>query len=283
MPDLDSPLRATQQKIAALPAVKIGVERAGWYRLTQPQLVLAGLSPAINPRKLQLFVDGAQVPISVTGEQDGKLDPGDTVEFYGLPLDTPSTAERTYWLFEGTALGRRVPQSSLTGGAAAPSSYPQTVELDERGVYFSNLLNGDAENYFGAVVRNAPTEQLLTLTQVDAAAGGQAELEIALQGVTVQPHRVRVSLNGTVITTLDFFGKALGSTKVQVAHSLLREGSNTVILEAELGASDLSLVDYVRLTYSRKYFADSNRVFVDRAWRNQSKNRRLHRERCSRF
>jgi hypothetical protein len=117
LPALDSPLRATQQKIAALPAVKIGVERAGWYRLTQPQLVSPGLlSPAINPRRLQLFVDGAQVPISVTGEQDGKLDPVDTVEFYGLPLDTPSTAERTYWLMEGTALGRRVPQSSLTGG-----------------------------------------------------------------------------------------------------------------------------------------------------------------------
>ena len=32
---------------------------------------------------LQLFVDGQQVPISVSGEQDGRLDAGDTVEFYG--------------------------------------------------------------------------------------------------------------------------------------------------------------------------------------------------------
>ena len=262
LPDLDSPMRATQQQIAALPAVKIGVERAGWYRLTQPQLVSAGLSPAINPRMLQLFVDGEQVPISVTGELDGKFDPGDTVEFYGLGLDLPSTAERTYWLLEGGEPGRRVPQASLDGGATAPSSFAHTVERDEREVYFSNLLNGETENFFGAVVRNSPTEQLLMLTHVDAAAGGQAEFEIALQGVTVQPHRVRVSLNGTAITTLDFFGKALGSAKVEVAQTLLREGPNAVMLEAELGTSDLSLVDYVRVTYSRKYLADSNRVFV---------------------
>jgi hypothetical protein len=36
-------------------------------------------------------------------------------------------------------------------------------------------------------VRNAPTEQLLDVdTRVDAAAGGQAELEVALKEVTVQ-------------------------------------------------------------------------------------------------
>ena len=105
LPPLTSPLRAIQQEIASLPAVKIGVERAGWYRLTQPQLISAGLATAINPRMLQLFVDGEQVPIFVSGELDGKFDAGDTVEFYGLGLDTPSTSERTYWLIEGREPG----------------------------------------------------------------------------------------------------------------------------------------------------------------------------------
>ena len=58
LPPLTSPLRSTQQEIASRPAVKIGVERAGWYRLTQAQLLSAGLATAINPRMLQLFVDG---------------------------------------------------------------------------------------------------------------------------------------------------------------------------------------------------------------------------------
>ena len=262
LPPLNSPLKAAQQEIASLPAVKIGVERAGWYRLTQAQLISAGLATAINPRMLQLFVDGQQVPIFVSGELDGKLDAGDTVEFYGLGLDIPSTSERTYWLIEGREAGKRIQKASASGGADPPSSYLHTVERDERGIYFSNLLNGESENFFGAIVRNVPTDQSLTLIHVDPAAGGQAELEVALQGVTVQPHRVRVSLNGSAITTLDFYGKTLGSAKVQVPHTLLREGQNTVTLEGEMGSSDLSLVDLVRLTYSRKYVADSNRVFV---------------------
>lgn len=261
LPPLDSPLRTIQQEIAASSAVKIGVERAGWYRLTQPQLLAAGLSPGINPRMLKLMVDGEQVPINVTGELDGKLDPGDTIEFYGLPLDAPSTALRVYWLVEGRELGKRIPKVALNGGAAGPSSFSCTVERDERGVYFSNLLNGDAENFFGAVVRNTPTDQSLTLNGVDPSSPGQDELDVALQGVTVQPHLVNVSINGTNVATIDFFGKALGSAKVQIAHSLLKEGQNIVTLQGEIGASDLSLVDHVRLTYFHRYVADSNRIF----------------------
>jgi hypothetical protein len=78
----------------------------------------------------------------------------------------------------------------------------------------------------------------------------------------VQLHRVRVSLNGSAITILEFFGKLRGTAKVQVAQNLVREGSNTVTLEGEMGSGDLSLVDHVRLSYARKYMADSNRAFV---------------------
>ena len=73
---------------------------------------------------------------------------------------------------------------------------------------------------------------------------------------------MKVSLNGTATTTLEFSGTASGSAKVQVANNLLREGKNSVTLEAQMGASDLSLVDHVRLTYFHRYLADSNRLFA---------------------
>ncbi len=122
-PALDSPLRARQQQIAANFAVKIGVARAGWYRLTQPELVSAGLPSGTDPRMLQLYVDGQQVPISVTGELDGRFDASDAIEFFGLPLDAVSTDTRIYWLVAGNEPGRRIAQISLDGGMAAPSSY----------------------------------------------------------------------------------------------------------------------------------------------------------------
>lgn len=262
LPVLDSPLRTIQQDIAARQAVKIGINRAGWYRLSQAELLAAGLPGSANPRLLQLFVDGVQVPMIVTGELDGKFDPGDAVEFYGLPLDTPWTADRIYWLYEGRESGKRINKNALSGGSEAPPNYLATVERAERGVYFSNLRNGDAENFFGAVVRNTSTEQPLTLTAVDTGSGGQSTLEIALQGVTVQPHRVVVGLNGSAVTTLDFFGKELGTASVQIANNLIKEGHNVVTLQGEIGASDLSLVAYVRLTYARKYVADGNRLFM---------------------
>jgi hypothetical protein len=115
-------------------------------------------------------VDGQQVPISVSGEQDGRLDAGDTVEFYGMGLDIASTAQRTYWLVEGNHLGKRIPTTSLSGGATPPSSYPQTVERDERGIYFSNLLNGEAENFLGPLSA-MPHGAITTSTGIPRAAG----------------------------------------------------------------------------------------------------------------
>jgi hypothetical protein len=105
----------TQWALAAGPAVKIGVRNEGWYRVTQPALVAAGLNPNVNPRNLQLFMDGQEIPIIVRGGTNGLLGPQDAIEFYGLGLDTPWTDTHTYWLIAGTQPGKRV-----TGGESQP-------------------------------------------------------------------------------------------------------------------------------------------------------------------
>jgi hypothetical protein len=61
--------------------VKLGVRREGWYRVTQPELVAAGLNPNADPRLLQLYVDEQEVPIRVAGQEDGRFDPSDAIEF----------------------------------------------------------------------------------------------------------------------------------------------------------------------------------------------------------
>ena len=68
-----------------------------------------------GPANLQLFVDAQQVPIRVNGEVDGKFDAQDSVEFYGLGLDTPTTNTRVYWLISGGQAGQRVPQVAAPG------------------------------------------------------------------------------------------------------------------------------------------------------------------------
>src|SRR5262249_1719619 len=47
--------------LAGRSAVKISVNREGWYRIALPDLIKAGLDPTADVRNLQLFVDGHEV------------------------------------------------------------------------------------------------------------------------------------------------------------------------------------------------------------------------------
>ncbi|MCS7051924.1 MAG: hypothetical protein NZL87_09935, partial [Thermomicrobium sp.] len=75
---------ATQRRVASGSAVKIEVDRPSWYRITQPELLAAGLDPRTDPRYLHLYVEGREVAMRIRGEEDGRLDPTDAIEFYGM-------------------------------------------------------------------------------------------------------------------------------------------------------------------------------------------------------
>src|SRR6185503_12076205 len=90
-----------QAGIASGPGFKIGVKQESWYRIPQQTLIAAGLDSNTDPRKLQLYVDGQQVPIIVSGEGDGNFGPADSAQFYGVGVDSPFTEEHVYWLVVG--------------------------------------------------------------------------------------------------------------------------------------------------------------------------------------
>ncbi len=243
--------------LAAQQAVKISVNHEGWYRVPQTELVRAGLDPKVNPRMLQLYVDGQEQPISLTGKTDTNFGPSDAMEFYGIGLDTASTNQRIYWLVAGTQPGQRIQQVKSVTGPASASSFAYTVERKDRAVYFSSLRNGDKENFFGAVVTRTPVDQMLTLQHLDSRAA-QAQLEVALQGVTISPHRVKILLNGSEVGEATFDGQSSYIAKLPIPQALLREGENIVKLTAQGVESDACLVDYIRVTYQHSFIADNN-------------------------
>jgi hypothetical protein len=247
-----------QAQLAGTPAVKISVNQEGWYRATQPELVAVGISSATDPRLLRMFVDGIDVPIKVTGEADGKFDPGDAVEFYGLGLDTPSTDARTYWLVEGDRPGLRIELVETKGGPTAGSSFSFTVERRDKSVYFSSLLNGEAENFFGAVIAGEPVVQTVALSRISRTVQSTAEISVAVQGVTLGAHRVRVLLNGVALGEISFNGQSQGVLRVPISPQSLKEGANEIRLSSLGGPGDVSLADYIRITYPRSYTAESN-------------------------
>lgn len=244
--------------LASSRAIKIGVRQAGFYRLSQAQLLAAGLSPSINPRHLQLFVDGREVPILVNGADDGRFDTEDTIEFYGMGLDTPSSATRVYWLAVGDKPGLHIEPLDEQGMPSTLQSFTQTVERRDRSVYFSALKNGDAENFFGAVITASGVEQVLTLKHLHHSSGEPATVEIALQGVTQISHRVHVEFNGSVLGEILFNHQGQGVGKFVIQPALLREGDNTLRLTALASSGDVSLVDSIRISYPHALTADDD-------------------------
>lgn len=251
----------TQSLIAASQSVKMTVQQEGWYRVNQSDLLAAGFSPDVNPRFIQLFVDGVEQPIKVNGDGDGRFDSGDSVEFYGTGLDTAYSDSRVYWLVAGTSAGRRITTApAQKSGTPASASFAYAVERKDRTIYFSALKNGDAENFFGPVISSSGVDQSLTLRHIDRASTQNAIVEVGMQGVTQLPHRVRVSLNGTAIGDAIFDNQAASVTSFPVPQSLLAEGENHVSLLAINDGGDVSLISHIRITYPRIYTAESNNL-----------------------
>lgn len=120
--------RERQWDLAAAPALKMRVREEGWYRVDREEWIAAGLSPQVDPRRLQLFTGGEELAVAVVGEEDGSFDPGDAVEFYGRGLETAWTDVRTYWLVVGAQRGRasrgaRRRRVRARGSRASPSPW----------------------------------------------------------------------------------------------------------------------------------------------------------------
>lgn len=253
---------ATQWAIANRPALKLAIRELGWYRVTADELSASGLDiTKFDARSIRLYADGTELPILVTGEADGRLDPGDAVEFFATGVSQPTTDTRVYYLTAGDGIGKRI---KLAAGPAGPSnrvSFPATAELRERVTHFAGLSNGDAENFFGQVIASDPVDQALDLPNLDPA-GSTATVEVALQGVTFVPHRVTVSVNGTPVGEGDFTSREAATLRYTVPVSALHAGSNTVTLSRAGGSDDVTVIDTVRITYPHLPSADGDRLLV---------------------
>jgi uncharacterized repeat protein (TIGR01451 family) len=242
-------------------AVKISVQSEGWYQVSKAQLVAAGLESNVDARYLHLYAEGIEQPMLILGRQSGPLGPNDSIEFYGTGIDTPFSGTRVYWLIRGSRPGLRIAAvPTASSGSPEPSSFPFTVLLQQRTIYFATLLNGENnDNFFGAAVTSEPVDQQLTVAHVDPNSSMPITVDITLQGATdQQAHSVSVYFNGANIGEMDFANLANVTRTLSVDLSLLQEGANTVTLTALQGDNDVSVVQSIALHYPHTYEADGN-------------------------
>ena len=241
------------------PAVKISVQSEGWYRVTRAQLVAAGLDPRASAQTLQLFAEGVEQPILILGNQSGQLGPNDAIEFYGTGIDTPYSGTRVYWLVFGRQMGKQIPLTRAFSGGSQPQAFPATAVREDRTVYFAALLNGEnQDNFFGALVTNAPVDQDLDAVH-SVASSLPVTLDVTLQGVTdAQDHSVSVAFNGALLGNLTFSNMNNFTSSFPVDPSQVQDGANTVTLTALDGDNDVSLVQSIVLHYAHSFTADND-------------------------
>lgn len=265
-------------------SVKIRINTPGWYRLTQPQLVQAGLSILADPKKLQLYTDGVQQPIIVftcgglsrseVGQDAARPERGanriprrecekefgenDWIEFYGAELDTPWTGTRAYWLVEGRTPGKRIAVVDGSNWESGLSSALTTIQYEPKTIYYAGLLNGDDENFFGSVVTSDGIEESLTLNHLDPLASENGNLQVRIQGVTNMDHEIQIQVNGTVVGSLLIQRQSAGTQSFDLPQGLLLPGENVIRLISLNGESDVNLLDYLRISYWRALDTDED-------------------------
>ncbi|HEX7832418.1 MAG TPA: C25 family cysteine peptidase [Thermoanaerobaculia bacterium] len=210
----------------------------------------APLPANVDVNRLRVWEDGREIPIATTAT---------TLRFYGMPLDTPMSGTRVYWLtWDDEGAGARIAIEPVSNTPILDASgFLATVERRDKMIFDATLVSDQGDGFFGPVITDDvtyPAKQALRLESIDRTATS-AELAITLQGATEVAHRVAVSLNDIAIGSIEFDGREKKHATLTVDASLLRDGENEVVLVAKNGAEDVSAVEAVRVTYARRYVA----------------------------
>ncbi len=255
---------ARQQALAAVPALNIAIDRAGWYRVTQPELVQAGLDPGIDPRYLQLFAAGRPYPLAIESQNEKHLGPDSAIAFYAEPLDSSFTNRQRYWLVVGTQFGNaihRMPEVDMPEVAPqqTASNFPFTVRHRPRTIYVAAVQNGARENFFGPVVTGGTVEIPLDLRALAVESTATAQIAVALQGVTPADHHVEIGINGYRVGEMTFDGQTHIRRTFSIPQAWLQTGANRLTLASKAPETerDVSVVDAIDLTYRRAYIAEA--------------------------
>jgi hypothetical protein len=235
-----------QFTLAAGAATKIAVDREGWYRVPLPLNA--------DPSLLALYEDGREIPILIEG---------DSLLFYGRPLDSPWSAERVYWLTQQATPGRRIARAAASDATNEQRSYTASVERRDKTIFFAALMTDEPDSFVGPVISTdtaQPTVQELTLSHV--VAERPSEVTVTVQGGTGGDHRVDVALNGRALGTMELNGQERRPTTFALPANVLREGLNEVTFAARGGAEDINAVVAVRIDYGRSYRAENDALLM---------------------
>lgn len=283
--------------------VKLGVGSDGIYRFTQPQL--ADLVPSVSgvdPRTIQVFDRGNELPVFVSGESDGTFDAGDYVEFPALRtytgkqrVITHSLAEEyneyldrytdttILWMTWGTTSGKRAGTNpAVTTTAETLKTYTAFEHLESQGI-FPGLQSSNTDLYSQQDYRwnphdfwpwnflGANASASASFSAADIVQGGDSVTIYAKfaswgTNVVTAAHTIGIRLNGgpdLSTATLNRGDQIVLSGKT--AASALAGGTNSVSLFSYPTASNPNYIiyDWFEVEYPRQLVVANDSLLFD--------------------
>ena len=254
--------------------IRFGISSAALYRVTQPQLVAAGLTNPVGSA-LRLFCRDQEVAIQVSTA--GALAGGDYLEFHGTGHRGYYSATNVYWLAQsGTGLRMATQDGATNAGGALVSTYDEVVEFGPDLLYrdFYRPLEDGFDHWFAALLTNqGPT--LISMNTAGRVNGSNATVVLRLFGLSTYTnavdHRTDARINGTQIASFLYDGESDQVMTGFVATALLTDGNTSVSLQpTQAGVPfDYSYLDWIQIGYPRALSVRNNSLtFCGRAGTN---------------
>lgn len=229
--------------------LKLIVAEDGLVRVTTADLQQAGWNvQTVDPRTFSLSSQGRAVALRLQDGGDGRLDPGDFVEFYGqrfrgTQMEEKYTDDNVYWLAAGGSAGPRMGVVDATPGSApeAPPSFWTTHHAEENHHWFThNVLGWPTQDTwwwtsmltYGS--RSTTPWRLPTVLPAPASEVYTATLQIEVAPRRKEgAHRFQVFLNdasGQPLLDETFLGYRPHTAQANFPGSLLLNGENAVLI-----------------------------------------------------
>jgi len=251
------------------PPIDLRIDTDGLYRLTYEHLADEGFDlQGVSAGRFALLNRGEPVPLRVVIPMDGRgFGPDSFLEFVGSAVDSQYTRTNVYRLLADEKRAARIKEDKRKPPkkAEAPAFHMATVTVNNQREYSFAAPGDDPWYEMPLLVTSSPITKSFQIPVNDLVQGvADAHLRAELWGMTSWPaapdHHVLMSLNGVQVADDLFDGLVDHPITASVSAGLLREGINTIELQApgDTGVQwDLSFVNQFVVTYPQAFAAAS--------------------------
>lgn len=239
--------------------IRFGISSAGLYRITQPQLVAAGLaSNSLVGDRIRLFCRTQEK--ALTTSTDGLFTTNDYVLFYGSGHRGYYTPTNVYWLAaSGTGLRMATLDASTNAGGADVTTHDEVVDYAPDLLYrdFYRPNDDSFDHWFVALLqRSIPAVSNVGTDR--RVSGSNAVIVLRLFGLTTYTgfspdHITALTINGNNFTNFSFDGESDVVVTGRFSSTVLNDGSTTVSLVQNQWstADDKAYLESYRVCYPR--------------------------------